>query len=115
MQKQPLVSFDILKNGDKIISPIDKEVTEFLISKNGDKYLASKHSMFYFTQFNPKDFYKYDGSKEVGEVDGDYFKDNDCCVQEKCQFYQPCNEASHLGCMYGACAEDKESERECKK
>lgn len=115
MQKQPLETFDLLKNGDKIISPIDKEVTELLISHDGDRYLASKHSMFFFTQFDPHDFYKYDGTKDVGEVDADYFKENDCCRQGRCRFYQPHCEASHNGCMYGASAEDKESERECKK
>lgn len=72
MKKQPLESFDNLKSGDKIISPIDNEVTGFLIDREGDKYLTSKHSMFYFTQFNPKDFYIYDGEKEVGEIDLDY-------------------------------------------
>jgi hypothetical protein len=70
-----LKSFDELKNGDKIISPIDKEVTAFLIDNEGEKYLANKTSMYPYVQFDPRDFYIYDGVKEVGEVDEEYFKE----------------------------------------
>ena len=66
-------TFDNLKHGDKIISPIDNEVTEFYVSKSGDKYLAGKTSLFDLCQFNADDFYFYDGDKETGEVDKDYF------------------------------------------
>ena len=44
------------------------------VSKNGDKYLAGKTSLFDIYQFDPNDFYFYNGKKEVGEVDKEYFK-----------------------------------------
>lgn len=71
--KKQLKSFDDLKHGDKIISPIDNEVTEFYIHKDGEKYLASKSCLFPYFQFDAKDFYIYDGEKEVGEVDNEFF------------------------------------------
>lgn len=74
MERQRLKSFDALKHGDKIISPIDNEVTEFYIHKDGEKYLASKNSLFPYFQFDAEDFYVYDGEKEVGETDNDFFK-----------------------------------------
>lgn len=40
---------------------------------------------------------------------------NDGCRKEKCRFYDPYDEASYNGCMYGACEGDKESEMACKK
>lgn len=66
-------SFDSLKHGDKIISPIDNEVVEFLIANDGSKYLASKSSAYDYCQFDPTDFYIYTGSKEAGETDADFF------------------------------------------
>ena len=74
MDKQNIKSFDNLKHGDKIISPIDNEVTEFFIDKDGERYLASKKSLFSCSQFKAKDFYIYEGKKEVGKVDSEYFK-----------------------------------------
>ena len=43
------------------------------IDKDGEKYLASKKSLFPYFQFDADDFYIYDGEKEVGEVDKEYF------------------------------------------
>lgn len=74
MSKQKIKSFENLKHGDKIISPIDNEVTQFYIDKDGEKYLASKISLFPYFQFDADDFYIYNGEKEVGEVDREYFK-----------------------------------------
>lgn len=34
--------------------------------------------------------------------------------KEKCRFYEPWNEASVNGCMYGASLEDREEERACR-
>ena len=73
MTNRKLKSFDALKHKDKIISPIDSEVTEFLINNEGEKYLANKNSMYPYVQFDPKDFYIYNGTKEVGEIDKDFF------------------------------------------
>lgn len=73
MERQKIKSFDNLKHGDIIISPIDNEVTEFYINNDGEKYLASKKCLFPYFQFNAEDFYIYDGTKEVGEVDKEYF------------------------------------------
>lgn len=74
MERQKIKSFEELKHGDKIISPIDNEVTEFYIDRDGDKYLAGKKSLFPYYQFDAEDFYIYDGEKEVGEVDKEYFQ-----------------------------------------
>ena len=74
MERKKIGTFDNLKHGDKIISPIDNEVTEFYVSKSGDKYLSGKTSLFDLYQFNADDFYFYDGDKENGEVDKEYFK-----------------------------------------
>lgn len=71
-----LTTFDNLKHGDKIISPIDNEVTEFLIANDGEKYLANKTCMYNYVQFKPSDFCIYVGEKKVGEIDKDYFKQN---------------------------------------
>lgn len=71
-EKHRLSSFDELNNGDKIISPIDNEVTEFYVDKDGEKYLASKKCLYAIYQFNAKDFYIYTGDKEVGEIDKDF-------------------------------------------
>lgn len=46
MERKKIESFDNLKHGDKIISPIDNEVTEFYINKDGEKYLTGKKSLF---------------------------------------------------------------------
>lgn len=73
VKRKRIGSFTNLKHGDKIISPFDNEVTEFYIDKNGGKYLASKKSLFNLYQFDADDFYIYDGNKEVGEVDSEYF------------------------------------------
>lgn len=69
MKRKPVESFHNLKNGDLIISPIDNEVTQYLEGKDGNKYLANKTSMYPIYQFDEKDFYFYEGSKEIGEVD----------------------------------------------
>ena len=74
MEKFKIESFDKLRHGDKIISKIDNEVTEFYIDKDGLKYLASKKCLFPLFQFDVKDFYIYSGKKEVGDVDKDYFE-----------------------------------------
>lgn len=68
-----LSTFNNLKHGDKIISPLDNEVTEFYLHEGGE-YLASKTGLFPISQFKANDFYTYDGKKEVGEVDNDYFR-----------------------------------------
>lgn len=74
MERTKIETFDNLKHGDKIISPIDNEVTEFYVDKDGNKYLAGKTSLFDLYQFNADDFYFYDGNKESGEADTEYFK-----------------------------------------
>ena len=71
---QKIKSFEELKHGDKIISPIDNEVTEFCIDKDGNKYLASQSSVYPYFQFDADDFYIYDGDKATGEIDKEYFK-----------------------------------------
>ena len=55
-------SFEELKHGARIISPIDNEVTEFYIDKTGEKYLASKSCLFPYFQFDASDFYHYNGT-----------------------------------------------------
>ena len=35
------------------------------------------------------------------------------CRKEECRFYDPWNEASYDGCIYGTSVEDKENERAC--
>ena len=69
-----LTSFNQLKDGDRIISPIDNEVTEFMVDEDGDFYLAGKISAFPAYQFDQADFYIYYGGKNVGEIDKDYLK-----------------------------------------
>ena len=71
---EALKTFEDLKHGDKIISPIDNEVTEFYIDSFGEKYLAGNTSLFPYFQFEPSDFYIYTGTKETGEKDNDFFK-----------------------------------------
>ena len=66
-------SFNELKDGDKIISPIDNEVTGFRVDKDGISYLTGANSAYPIFQFDPNDFYIYEGSKQVGEVDKYYF------------------------------------------
>lgn len=75
MIRKKIGSFDNLNHGDKIISPIDNEVTEFYVTESGIKYLASKNSLYAIYQFREDDFYYYDGDKEVGEIDKEYFDD----------------------------------------
>lgn len=73
MERQRVKSFNDLKDGDKIISPIDNEVTGFRIDKyDGEQYLTSKNCAFPIWQFSPNDFYLYDGGKNVGEIDSEY-------------------------------------------
>lgn len=74
MNRKSIESFNNLKHGDLIISPIDNEITQFYIDKDGNKYLANKKSLFDLFQFDEKDFYFYDGNKQIGEVDKEYFK-----------------------------------------
>lgn len=78
MERKKIESFDNLRHGDKIISPIDNEVTEFYLSKDGEKYLANKTSLYNLYQFDPDDFYFYNGNKEVGEIDNGFFRIEDC-------------------------------------
>lgn len=78
--RQPLKSFDELTNKDLIISPIDNEVTEYLVAKNGDKYLTNGRCLYDICQFSPKDHYRYDGEKKVGEKDNQYFQTDE--IQE---------------------------------
>ena len=73
MKTKRIESFRNLKHGDKIISPIDNEVTGFYIDKDGDMFLESSISLFPTYQFDPYDFYIYDGEKEIGECDDEYF------------------------------------------
>lgn len=73
MKRQKIGTFDNLKTGDLIISPIDNEVTQFYIDKDGLKYLSGKTSLFAIFQFDANDFYYYDGKKKCGEVDNCYF------------------------------------------
>lgn len=73
MNRKPVKSFNILKHGDLIISPIDNQVTQFYIDKRGNKYLSSEKSLFDLFQFDAEDFYFYDGNKNIGEVDKEYF------------------------------------------
>lgn len=75
MKKIRIESFEKLQHRDRIISPIDNVVTEFYIDKDGDKYLASKKSLWNYAQFDADDFYYYNGNKEVGEIDKEYFAD----------------------------------------
>jgi hypothetical protein len=77
VKRQKIGSFENLKHGDKIISPIDNEVTAFYIDKDGDKYLASARSIWPLFQFDADDYYVYTGNKEVGEVDKEYFEMED--------------------------------------
>ena len=74
MYRKPIESFNNLKHGDLIISPIDNEVTQYYVDKDGKKYLSSKNSLFGIFQFDAEDFYFYDGNKQIGEVDKEYFK-----------------------------------------
>lgn len=71
---EKLKSFDELNHGDKIISPIDCEVTQFYVDKDGEKYLSGKKSLFPIYQFNAKDFYRYDGEVQNGEIDKAFFE-----------------------------------------
>ena len=73
IERRKIETFDNLTYGDKIISPIDNEVTEFWVDKQGNKYLTGKKSLFPIFQFNADEFYFYDGDKENGEVDEEYF------------------------------------------
>lgn len=73
-KRKPIKSFDNLKHDNLIISPIDNEVTVFKIDKNnGDRYLCSATSAYPSYQFKSKDFYFYDGTKEIGEKDNNFF------------------------------------------
>jgi hypothetical protein len=73
MERTQLASFDSLQHGDKIISPIDNEVTAYYVDKEGERYLASKNSIYPLFQFRPEDFFLYDGTKDIGEVDETFF------------------------------------------
>lgn len=73
-KRKPIKSFENLKHGDLIISPIDNEVTVLKIDKdNGDRYLCSATSAYPSWQFQSKDFYFYDGTKEIGKKDETFF------------------------------------------
>ena len=72
MSAKKIESFNNLKHGDKIISPIDNEVTEFYIMDK-EMFLKGKSCLFEIWQFDPDDFYFYNGIKECGEIDKEYF------------------------------------------
>lgn len=75
MNAKKIETFANLKDGDKIISPIDNEVTGFRIDKHdGERYLTSANCAFPIFQFDPNDFYFYYGEKEIGEVDTEYLR-----------------------------------------
>jgi len=82
---EKLKTFEGLKHGDKIISPIDNEVTEFYIHTDGEKYLAGKTSLFPYFQFDPEDFYIYTGNKKVGEVDTEFFTLSEVEIKKMCE------------------------------
>ena len=72
-KRNPIESFDNLKHGDLIINPIDNEVIVLKIDKNnGDRYLCDATSAYPSCQFSSKDFYFYDGTKEIGEKDNNF-------------------------------------------
>ena len=74
MERQKIASFDKLNDKDKIISPIDKMVMEYRVSgQDGEKYLVDNKSVYPYFQFDVNDWYYYSGSKEVGEIDKEYF------------------------------------------
>ena len=73
MNAKKIESFYNLKHGDKIISPIDSEVTGFYIDKDGEMFLESPMCLFASYQFDPDDFYIYDGEKDIGEIDKEFF------------------------------------------
>ena len=74
MERQKIESFDKLNDRDKIISPIDKMVMEYRVNEqDGEKYLVDNKSAYPYFQFDANDWYYYSGSKEVGEIDKEYF------------------------------------------
>lgn len=73
LQEKQLKTFEDLKHGDLIISPIDNEVTAFYIDFEEEKFLANKTCIYPYFQFDAEDFYIYDGEKEIGEKDEEYF------------------------------------------
>ena len=76
-KRNPIESFDNLKHGDLIINPIDNEVIVLKIDKNnGDRYLCDATSAYPSCQFSSKDFYFYDGTKEIGEKDNNFWRIN---------------------------------------
>lgn len=71
----PVISFLELKHGDRIISPVDSEVNEIYVDTFGEMYLTcGPKSLFPIGQFDPNDFYLYDGYKNIGEIDEEFFK-----------------------------------------
>lgn len=68
-----VTSFNELKNGDMIISPIDNEVTEFVIDPYKRKFLSNGRCFYPIKQFEPNIFYMYTGKKLVGEKDKEFF------------------------------------------
>ena len=74
LEEKKIKSFGNLKKGDKIISPLDNEVTGVYVYPDGDMYLESSRCLFAVGQFDPEDYYFYDGEKEIGELDKEYFE-----------------------------------------
>ena len=71
-QQNPLKSFGELKHGDKVISPLDNEVNAYILVKNDDieeAYLSDGNDTYDIYMFEPTDFYRYTGNKEIGEKD----------------------------------------------
>ena len=73
MNAKRIESFENLKHGNKIISPIDNEVTGVYVDKNGEMFLGSLRCVYTIYQFRPSDFYIYDGDKGIEEIDAEYF------------------------------------------
>ena len=47
---------------------------EYRVSgQDGEKYLVDNKSVYPYFQFDVNDWYYYSGSKEVGEIDKEYF------------------------------------------
>lgn len=71
MKRIKIKSFNGLKDEDKIISSIDNEVMGFRVDKcDGQKYLTGESN----------DFYIYEGTKEIGQIDKEYFEQRLHCL-----------------------------------
>ena len=66
-----MLSFNCLITGDKVIDKHDSQVLEYDLIHSVE-YLSNEESKWMLFQFNPKDFERYDGDKQVGEYDEQY-------------------------------------------